>query len=207
MYLATTIFSEIFLVYNFFLKFVLKNACYRKWKILSIIQIERYGSFFQPQVSTSEEKLFNWCFFSSIHRSLLQRNIYKNWWVFVNQTSILHRNIYKWIVFVCVRSSKNIIQLLAFNCIFSSPKPDTSRYGTGTVQSGTRYQYDTGTAQPGTRYQYGTGTAQSGTSFNAALNQNNRLYQPVLWIRIWIGSVVSNFVDANPYSEYGSGSA
>ena len=30
MYLATTIFSEIFLVYNFFLKFVLKNACYRK---------------------------------------------------------------------------------------------------------------------------------------------------------------------------------
>ena len=28
-------------------------------KILSIIQIERYGSFFQPQVSTSEEKLFN----------------------------------------------------------------------------------------------------------------------------------------------------
>ena len=54
---------------------------------------------------------------------------------------------------------------------------------------------------------YGTGTAQPGTSFNAALNQNNRLYQPVLWIRIWIGSVVSNFVDANPYSEYGSGSA
>ena len=113
------------LVYNFFLKFVLKNACYRKWKILSIIQIERYGSFFQPQVSTSEEKLFNW-YFSSNHRSLLQRNIYKNWWVFVNQTSILHRNIYKWIVFVCVRSSKNIIQLLAFNCIFSSPKPETS---------------------------------------------------------------------------------
>ena len=54
----------------------------------------------------------------------------------------------------------------------------------GTVPVPLSLEPDTSTVQSGTRYQYGTGTAQSGTSFNAALNQNNRLYQPVLWIRI-----------------------
>ena len=125
---------------QFFLKVCSKKCCYRKWKILSIIQIERYGSFFQPQVSTSEEKLFNWYFFLQTTGLFFKGIFIKiDGFLSTRRLCILHRNIYKWIVFVCVRSSKNIIQLLAFNCIFSSPKPETSRYGTGTAQPGTSF--------------------------------------------------------------------